>query len=131
MTILAGESLYQRLGGREAIAAVVDDLYDRMVHDSHVWYYWMGRTADTMAAERQQFTDYVCVNAGESNTQSNNQRNLDGNSGRNSPGISKVAWGTFVVLGAQTVDECGLTDDDEEELFTLVGHRAALRFPAW
>ncbi|MFB6219525.1 MAG: group 1 truncated hemoglobin [Halobacteriaceae archaeon] len=54
-------SLYERLGEREGIRAVVDDFYDRLVEDDQLGPYFEG--ADMEKLRRTQ-TDFLCEAAG-------------------------------------------------------------------
>jgi hemoglobin len=115
------KSLYDRLGGYEAIAGIVSNLYDRMVSDPQVWYYWKGHSSDYKAAERQLFTDLVCASAGgpvifQTQGVKTNHKGL---------GISKVEWGVFVGLAAETLDQSGLNLGKKEELFSLLARSKA------
>ncbi len=92
MTTLAEMSLYQRLGGYNAIAAVVKDLYGRMLNDSHVWYYWKGRSTDSKATECRRFTDLVCANGGDSDV----SRCRNGETTYTGLRISGLEWGFFL-----------------------------------
>ena len=61
----APSSLYTRLGGYDAIAAVVDDLLNRLRSDSLLARYWTSpRSADTHNRERQLAVDFVAASAG-------------------------------------------------------------------
>ena len=57
-------SLYARLGGYDAIAAVVDDLLQRLFSDPHVGVYWKGRNNASKQRDRQLLVDYLCQVAG-------------------------------------------------------------------
>ena len=48
-----GKSLYQRLGGYDAIAAVADDLLPRLMNDQLLGRFWQNRAADSIAREKQ------------------------------------------------------------------------------
>ena len=121
MTTLAGMSLCQRPGGYEAIAAVVKDLYDRMLNDSHAWYYWKGRSPDSKATECRRFTDLVCATAGEPGvSQSRHTEDT-----YTSLGISEIEWEYFINLAAEALDHSGLTDLEREELFSLLARSKA------
>jgi len=57
----ADETLYERLGGREAIRAVVDDFYARLLADDELGPFF----ADTdMESLKEHQTDYLCEAAG-------------------------------------------------------------------
>lgn len=53
-------SLYARLGGYDAIAAVVDDLLQRLLGDPQVGVYWKGHSTDSKQRDRQLLVNYLC-----------------------------------------------------------------------
>ena len=58
-------SLYARLGGYDAIAAVVDDLLPRLREDSRLGRFWTSpRSVDTNNRERQLAIDFIAAAAG-------------------------------------------------------------------
>jgi hemoglobin len=57
---MAKKSLYERLGGYDAIAAVVDDLLQRLLSDPQVGVYWKGHNNDSKKRDRQVLVDYLC-----------------------------------------------------------------------
>src|SRR6516162_5134867 len=58
-------SVYTRLGGYDAIAAVVDDLLPRLRQDSLLGRFWTSpRSADTNNRERQLAIDFIAAAAG-------------------------------------------------------------------
>ena len=53
-------SLYTRLGGYDAIAAVIDDLLPRLRSDELLIRFWTSpRSVDTLNRERQLAVDYI------------------------------------------------------------------------
>ena len=60
----ATASLYARLGGYEAIAAVVDDILARELKDSVVVPFFMGLEPRDMQRIRQHLVDQICAAAG-------------------------------------------------------------------
>ena len=52
-------SLYDRLGGREAIASVVDDFYDRMLDDDRVAHFFEDVDMTRQRAHQTQFLSYA------------------------------------------------------------------------
>jgi DNA-binding CsgD family transcriptional regulator/truncated hemoglobin YjbI len=116
MTTLLEMSLYERVGGHGVIAKIISNLYDRMVSDPQVWYYWKGHSSDNKAAERQLFTDLVCAAAEgpvifQAQDLKTNHKGL---------GISKVEWEFFVTLAAETLNQTSLSEGKKEELFSLL-----------
>lgn len=57
-------TLYERLGGYDAISAVVNDLLQRLMGDSQLGRFWQNRGEDGIAREKQLLVDYLCANAG-------------------------------------------------------------------
>ncbi len=52
-------SLYERLGGYDGIAAVVDDLLRRLLGDPRLSVYWKGKCRDSLKKDRQLFVDFL------------------------------------------------------------------------
>ena len=58
-------SLYSRLGGYDAIAAMVDDLLPRLRSDELLSRFWVSpRSVDTHNRERQLAVDFIAAAAG-------------------------------------------------------------------
>ena len=64
MTEPQEESLYTRLGGYDAIAAVTDEFLARLMSDPTIGYYWAGDSNDTKRRDRQFIVDFMCEAAG-------------------------------------------------------------------
>lgn len=58
------ETLYQRLGGYDAIAAVVDDFFGRMMKDAQLSRFFAGHGTDSKSRVRQLTVDFICKAAG-------------------------------------------------------------------
>jgi DNA-binding CsgD family transcriptional regulator/truncated hemoglobin YjbI len=116
MTTLLEKSLYERVGGREAIARIVTELYDRMLSHPLIWYYWKGLNDASKAAECRLFSDLVCASAEAPDI-------LQGGHMKDSYeglGISNVERGVFVCLAAEAVLQARLKERDQEGLFSLL-----------
>jgi hemoglobin len=62
---MADQTLYQRLGGYDAIAAATDDLLlGRLVNDPILGVYWKGKSQDSLRKDRQLIVDYLVAAAG-------------------------------------------------------------------
>lgn len=57
-------SLYQRLGGYDAVVAVVDDLADRLFEDKQLGRFWEHRGKDGIDREKQLIVDFIANKAG-------------------------------------------------------------------
>ena len=64
MTDSRNESLYARLGGYDAIAAVADNLVSRLRADDQLGRFWQHRGDDGVQREKQLLIDFLCANAG-------------------------------------------------------------------
>ena len=58
------KSLYARLGGYDAIAAVVENLLPRLMKDAQLGRFWKNRGEDGMRREKQLLIDFLCASAG-------------------------------------------------------------------
>lgn len=58
------ETLYARLGGYDAIAAVADDLLARLRADGQLARFWQHRGEDGVRREKQLLIDFLCASAG-------------------------------------------------------------------
>ena len=58
------KSLYQRLGGYDAIAAVVDDFIGRLVADKRFTKFFVGHSEDSLKKIRMHVIDQLCAAAG-------------------------------------------------------------------
>jgi hemoglobin len=59
-----GESLYKRLGGYDAIAAVTDDFINRVVEDKQLARFFVGLSTDSKKKLRQHAVEQLCEATG-------------------------------------------------------------------
>ena len=64
LTIQDKKSLYDRLGGYNAVAAVVDDFIGRLVADKRFSKFFVGHSEDSLKRIRQHIVDQFCAAAG-------------------------------------------------------------------
>jgi len=57
-------TLYERLGGYDAISAVANDLLPRLQADAQLGRFWQNRGEDGITREKQLLIDFLCSNAG-------------------------------------------------------------------
>jgi hemoglobin len=60
----AQQSLYHRLGGYDAIAAVTDDFLGKMAKDPQLGRFFVGLSTDTQNKTRQLIVDFICSGTG-------------------------------------------------------------------
>ena len=58
------KTLYERLGGYDAIAAVANDLVARLNKDPQLGRFWAHRGEDGIKREKQLLIDFLCERAG-------------------------------------------------------------------
>ena len=61
---MAEKTLYERLGGYDAIAAVANELVARLQSDAKLGRFWQHRGSDGVAREKQLLIDFLCASAG-------------------------------------------------------------------
>jgi len=61
---MSDRTLYERLGGYDAISAVANDLLPRLQGDARLARYWAHRGEDGVLREKQLLIDFLCANAG-------------------------------------------------------------------
>ncbi len=61
---MSGKTLYDRLGGYDAVSAVANDLLPRLQGDSQLARFWNHRGEDGIAREKQLLIDFLCFGAG-------------------------------------------------------------------
>jgi len=61
---MSKKTLYERLGGYDAISAVADDLLPRLQTDSQLARFWQHRGEDGLKREKQLLVDFLCSSAG-------------------------------------------------------------------
>ena len=61
---MSDKSLYERLGGYDAIAAVIDAVMVRIKSDDKLRRFYDHRGTDGIAREQQLFVDFLCASTG-------------------------------------------------------------------
>src|SRR5881296_3543507 len=116
MTERTTATLYARLGGYDAIAAVADDLLPRLMSDPQLGRFWAHRAADSIRREKQLLVDFLCASAG-------------GNlyyTGRDMPashkgmGISASDWELFLSHLRATLDKFNVPERERSEVRAFV-----------
>ena len=61
---MSTKTLYERLGGYDAISAVVNDLLPRLREDPQLARFWQYRGEDSLKRSKQLLIDFLCSSAG-------------------------------------------------------------------
>jgi len=114
---MSGEkSLYERLGGYDAIAAVCDDLLPRLQADPQLGRFWAHRGLDGVKREKQLLVDYLCACAGGPVY----YRGRDMALAHRGMRISEADWNTFLGHAAATLEKFGVPDKERREVVAFV-----------
>jgi hemoglobin len=62
--IAVTDTLYSRVGGYDAIAAMVENLLPRLTSDPQLGRFWKNRSHDGVRREKQLLIDFLCASAG-------------------------------------------------------------------
>jgi hemoglobin len=62
--VVGGATLYQRMGGYDSIAEIVDDFFARMVEEERLQVHFADLSDDSMRKIRQDTVDFVCERTG-------------------------------------------------------------------
>ena len=115
-TAMQEKSLYQRLGGYNAIAAVVDDFIARLVSDAQISRFFGGHSLDSKKRIRQLIVEQLCMAAGgpcfyTGRTMKASHEGLN---------ISESEWQTGVTLLVASLDKFRVPQKEEDEVLTAV-----------
>src|SRR5262245_14464748 len=111
------ETLYKRLGGYDAIAAVVDDFIGRMAADPELGRFFVGHSTDSLKRIRQLVVEQLCEASGGPcfYTGRSMKASHDGMK------ISAANWDTAVKHLTATLDKFKVGQKERDDLFAAVG----------
>jgi hemoglobin len=109
-------SLYTRLGGYDAIAAVVDDFVPRLVADPLLAKYFVGASNDSKMRIRQLVVDKICQMAGGPCL----YIGKDLKAAHAGLGITEAEWNAAVKGVTATLDKFKVMGKEREELLAAV-----------
>ena len=112
----AQKSLYARLGGYDAIAAVVDDFVGRLVTDKQFERFFTGHSTDSKKRIRQHIVDQLCAAAGgpciyTGRTMKDSHVGL---------GISEAEWDASAKHLVASLDKFKVPEPEKKELLAFV-----------
>jgi hemoglobin len=112
----AEKTLYERLGGYDAISAVCDDLLPRLQADPQLGRFWAHRGTDGMKREKQLLVDYLCACAGGPVY----YRGRDMGLAHRGMRISEPDWNIFLGHAAATLEKFGVPETERREVVNFV-----------
>jgi hemoglobin len=109
-------TLYARLGGYDAIAAVADDLLTRLKTDHQLGRFWAHRGEDGVRREKQLLIDFLCASAGGPLYYTGR----DMATSHKGMGISEGDWRIFLGHLNATLDKFSVPAKERKEVLTFV-----------
>jgi len=113
----AQKTLYQRLGGYDAIAAVVDDFLGRMISDPQLGRFFAGLGNDRKQRARQLTVDFVCKAAGGPCYYTGR----DMKTSHTGMGINESDWNKAVDHLIATLDKFAVPEPEKGEVLSTIG----------
>lgn len=109
-------NLYARLGGYDAVAAVADNLLERLTGDALLGRFWENRGDDGVAREKQLLIDFLCSSAGgpllyTGRDMATTHRGM---------GISQADWDAFIGHLEATLDAFSVPDTERAEVLAFI-----------
>ena len=110
------KTLYERLGGYNAIAAVVDDFIGKLIADKQFERFFVGHSTDSKKRIRQHILDQFCAAAGgpciyTGRTMKDSHQGL---------GISEAEWNAAAKHLVATLDKFKVGAEEKKELLDFV-----------
>ena len=114
---MVSDTLYHRLGGYDAVVAVVDDLLARLKADAQLGRFWQHRGEDGVLRERQLLINFLCSSAGGplmyvGRDMTTAHKGMD---------ISESDWQTFIGHVDDTLSTFEVPDDERTSVLGFIG----------
>lgn len=110
-------SLYQRLGGYDAIAAVTDDFVGRLAGDAQLKHFFGGLSVDSQKKLRQHVVDFLCNATGGPCLYTGR----DMKTAHTGLGITEADWNASVVHLTATLDKFKVPEKEKGEVLGAIG----------
>jgi hemoglobin len=116
MMMAKGKSLYQRLGGYDALAAVTDDFLGRLIGDQTFARFFPGLSTDSKQKLRTHVIELLCATTGGPCTYSGR----DMKTSHKGLGITAAEWDIAVKHLLASLDKFSVQGKEREELIAIV-----------
>jgi len=110
------KTLYERLGGYDAITAVANDLLPRLRADPQLGRFWTHRGEDGVMREKQFLIDFLCASAGGPTYYRGRDMLLCHRGMR----ISESDWNVFLGHAAATLEKFQVPAPERDEVVGFV-----------
>lgn len=112
----AAPTLYKRLGGYDAVAAVTDDFIARLAGDPGLARFFVGHSSDSLKKIRQHIVDQLCFATGGPCIYTGR----DMKTSHAGLGITEKDWEASVKLLVATLDKFNVPVKEKDEVLTAV-----------
>lgn len=109
---MENQTLYQRLGGYDNIAAVAGNLLPRLMADALLSRFWQNRGEDGINREKQLLIDFLCANSGGPLTYVGRDMLIT----HKGMGINEKDWVNFTVHLNATLDHFKVAETEKNEV---------------
>jgi hemoglobin len=110
------KSLYQRLGGYDAIAAVTDEFIGRLASDEQEKRFFIGFSTDNKMRIRQLIVDQICKSTGGPCLYSGR----DMKTAHAGAGITKSDWDRTLKIFGEVLNKFKVPDKEQQEIAALL-----------
>ena len=110
------KTLYERLGGYDAIAAVANDLLPRMQADAQLGRFYQHRGEDGLRRSRQLLIDFLCSSAGGPLYYTGRDMKITHKGMK----ISESDWSAFLGYLNATLDDLQVPQAERNEVVALM-----------
>ena len=110
------KTLYERLGGYDAITAVANDLLPRLRADPQLGRFWAHRGEEGVKREKQLLIDFLCASAGGPMYYTGRDMALS----HRGMGISESDWNVFLGHAAATLAKFQVPEAERRDVVAFV-----------
>jgi hemoglobin len=110
------QTLYERLGGYDALAATAANLLPRVMNDDRLGRFWENRGDDGIAREGQLLIDFLCASCGGPIM----YRGRDMVLTHKGMGIDRDDWKCFIKHLIDTLDDLGVGDQEMNDVLSFI-----------
>ncbi len=113
---MSDKTLYERLGGYDAIAAVAGDLLPRLQGDPQLGRFWENRAEDGIAREKQLLIDYLSASAGGPMLYTGRDMKLS----HAGMGIDESDWSVFIGHVEASLDHFAVPEAEKNDVLAFI-----------
>ncbi len=108
-------TLYSRLGGRETISTITNNLFSQIIADPELSKYWECKCEDGINKNKEYLLDYLCSSTGGPE----HYTGRDNKTAHKDMGITQKDWLIFITYVADTLDRHKVPSREREEILDL------------